>query len=215
MRQHTFIRFACCVVWRGMSTCRHYIYLKWFVVFFIVLYFICRRFGTLCRHDKIQTPRESPQKEIIQHSQHGGESSKSENNLWSVLRTPLIRTNTLQIWRPWRHNTQLYYNPHVVLMAFQNVLCLNVTVRLPDSFLTSLCPSLFIPVSFHSSFLLFFISHFPYLLSLLFSLFLFLNLFLCFILPVLSCFPSLNQYLFPSFIPLYFHSLRCLCQVLS
>jgi hypothetical protein len=23
MRQHTFIRFACCIVWRGMSTCRH------------------------------------------------------------------------------------------------------------------------------------------------------------------------------------------------
>jgi hypothetical protein len=23
MRQHTFIRFACCIVWRGISTCRH------------------------------------------------------------------------------------------------------------------------------------------------------------------------------------------------
>jgi hypothetical protein len=23
MGQHTFIRFACCIVWRGMSTCRH------------------------------------------------------------------------------------------------------------------------------------------------------------------------------------------------
>jgi hypothetical protein len=23
MRQHAFIRFACCIVWRGMSTCRH------------------------------------------------------------------------------------------------------------------------------------------------------------------------------------------------
>jgi hypothetical protein len=23
MRQHTFIHFACCIVWRGMSTCRH------------------------------------------------------------------------------------------------------------------------------------------------------------------------------------------------
>ena len=103
-----------------------------------------------------------PPKEIKQYSQHG-ESSKYENYLSSVHWTPLIRTNTLQIWWPWRHNTQLYYNPHVVLMAFQNVLCLNVTVRLPASFLTSLCPSLFIPVSFHSclfSFQFSFIFHF-------------------------------------------------------
>ena len=184
---------------------------EWFPGIWI---FLCRRFGTLCRHDKIQTPRESLQKEIIQYSQHG-ESSKSENYLSSVQWTPLIRTNTLQIWWSWRHNTQLYYNPHVVLMAFHNVLCLNVTVRLPASFLTSLCPSLFIPVSFHSNFLLFFISHFPYLLSLSFSLFLFLNLFLRFIPPVLSHFPSFILYLFPSFIPLSFQSLLSLCQVPS
>ena len=69
---------------------------------------------------------------------------------------------------PKGHNTKLYYSSHVFLMAFQNVLCLNVRVHLPASFLTSLCPPLFIHISFHSYFLLFFISHFPFLLSLCF-----------------------------------------------
>jgi len=70
---------------------------------------------------------------------------------------------------------------------------------------------LFIPI-----FLLFSVSHFPYLLSpFVFFMPFFLNLFLCFILHVLSCFPSLILYLFPSFIPLSFHSLHCLCQVPS
>jgi len=138
---------------------------KWFVIFFLLGDFPgseCTDVSKQSRHAKIQTPMESPPKEIKQYSQHS-KSSKSEYYLSPLQWTPLIRTNTLQIWWSWRHNTQLYYNPHVVLMAFHSVLCLNVTVHLPASFLTSLCPSLFIPVSFHSSFLLFFISHFPFI----------------------------------------------------
>jgi hypothetical protein len=38
MRQHTFIRFACCIVWRGMSTClstQYIIYRQWTSNYFL------------------------------------------------------------------------------------------------------------------------------------------------------------------------------------
>ena len=58
--------------------------------FWVISRDLCRRSGAFCGHDKIQTPRESPPKEIMQFSQHG-KCSKSEycrrysGRPWSVL----------------------------------------------------------------------------------------------------------------------------------
>jgi hypothetical protein len=47
MRQYSFIRFACCIVWRGMSTCRHassssILALRWYSLFLKCLIASCR-----------------------------------------------------------------------------------------------------------------------------------------------------------------------------
>jgi hypothetical protein len=163
-------------------------------------------FRNILSHDKIQTPRASPQKEIIQYSQYG-KSSISDYFLSSVRWTPLIRTNTLQIWWPWRHNAQLYYNPHVVLMALQNVLCLNVTVHLPASFLR-LCVLLysflflFTPIFFYFSFLtsrIFCPFCFLYSVSLIYFSVLFLLFFPAFLPWFCIYFPRLSRYNFTLF----------------